>query len=942
MTESNSLDPSVDIVEASHPSQPLESFAYDDAIVREFLLATVVWGLIAAMIGLMTSLLLVMPGLTLGSFASFGRLQPLYIDLAIFGLGGNAIFAAVYYSTQRLCKARMWSDMLSTLHFWGWQIILVAGSVTLPLGITQGKPFAEFEWPIDIAIAIVWVVFFGVNFFMTLQRRRERLLYVSLWFYVATIVVFAILHVGNNLVVPLTPFKSVPIFAGAQDAMVQAWYTQNLMLFFLAMPFLGLMYYFLPKAAERPVFSYKLCIVQFWSLVFLGVWVGPQELLYTSIAAWASLLGMAFSLMLWMPSWAGVVNGLLTLRGAWGKVGSDPVLKFFVVGLLFFGMWTFESSLFSLRSVNALAGYTDWKVAHLYLGVFGWCGCMSFGMLYWVLPKIFQTKLWSSKLANLHFWIVAIGILLNIVPSYVAGATQGTMWREFTAEGYLVNLDFIDSVNAVKSMRCISVAGVLFYFSGFVLLAFNYFKTWSSRPKRYEVPVVQAAPLSKEVTFDANVAESDIDGVLNIGHKINVWQQVKWHRVWEQSPSRFVVLTIVAVLVVAAFELVPMFLIDSNVPKIASVKPYTPLELVGRDIYIAEGCVNCHSQQIRPLVSDTERFGEYSRAGEFVYDHPQLWGSRRVGPDLAREGGKQSHVWHFKHFRKPTDVTAGSVMPGFPHLIQTKMDYGSIEKRVQVANEFGIPVEQDLTEASEIAKKQARRIAWELAQQGGPLVAITTDQDVDQVQKTDMADTKLIALIAYLQRLGTDLQAAEEEAADEPPLTQSQQKLLDKLSEMLTYESIMSADVMAGKKIYGDTCGKCHQLFDEGGNIGPALTSTQRWSTEYLLENIVAPSREILEAYKTEVILTIDGIVVTGVIAAEDDEILVLHTADQKKVEIYQEDIEERKTSKLSLMPEGQLEALKPEEVRSLFKYLQLPKPLEAIKATAKPEVQNE
>ena len=921
----------------NYPRKPLESFSYDDSIVRKFLLATLFWGLIASSLGLLSSLLLVMPRLTIGSIASFGRLQPLSIDLAIFGLGGNAIFAAVYFSTQRLCKTRMFSDFLGRLHFWGWQLILVAGLITLPLGITQAKQFAEFEWPIDIAIAIVWIVFFGVNFFVTLMRRRERLLYVSLWFYIATIVAFSILHVGNNLAIPLDAFKSVPVFAGAQDAMVQAWYSQNLMLFFLTMPFLGAMYYFLPKAAGRPLYSYKLCIVQFWSLVVLGVWMGPHELLYTSIASWASLLGMAFALMLWMPNWAGVINGLLTLRGTRRDVASSPALKFYVAGLLFFGVWTLESSLFSLRSVNAFIGFTDFTVGHLHSGVFGWCGLMVFGIVYWLMPKVFQTELWSTKLANAHFWIGTFGLLLYLVPTYIAGATQGLMWQEFTPDGYLAHLKFIDSVEAVKTLRWISIAGVLLYLGGTVILAINCFKTWSSRPKEYEVLIVQAAPLSKEDLVVLEVAESQIDGVLNIGHTINILQQAKWHRVWEQSPARFGVLTIVAISVAALFELLPMFLIGSNVLEIASVRPYTPLELTGRDIYISEGCCNCHSQQIRPLVADKERYGDYAQAGEFVFDHPQLWGSRRVGPDLSREGGKQSHLWHFKHLRQPTEMTPGSVMPAFSHLMQTKLDFALTQNRVQLAHELGAAYEWGPTDAKEITKEQARRIAWELAQQDGPLTAKSPDGET-----IDIADTKMIALIAYLQRLGTDLQATEEKAKNELPLTASQQVLYKKYNDLLTYESIMAADVMAGKKIYANTCGKCHQLFEEGGNIGPALTSTQRWNKEYLLENIVAPSREILEAYKTEVVLTIDGVVVTGVIASEDDEILVLLTADQKRIEIFQEDIEERKTSKLSLMPEGLLETLTPEEILSLFKYLQLPKSLETNRAPAAPEVQNE
>lgn len=740
-------------------AQELDSFSYDDQIVRMFSLATLVWGLIATVVGLIVAILLVMPQLTFMQYVSFGRLRPLHTNAAIFAFGGNAIFAAVYYSTQRLCKARMWSDMLSRLHFWGWQLIIVSAAVTLPLGITQSKEYAELEWPIDIAIAIVWLGFFGGNFLMTLVKRRERHMYVALWFYIATIVTVAILHVFNNLVVPSSLFKSVPIYAGVQDAMMQWWYGHNAVAFFLTTPFLGMMYYFLPKAAERPVFSYKLSIIHFWSLVFIYIWAGPHHLHYTALASWASSLGMVFSLMLWMPSWGGMINGLLTLRGAWHKVAEDPVLKFFVVGITFYGMSTFEGPLLAVKSVNALSHYTDWTIAHVHAGALGWNGFMTFGMLYWLLPRIFQTKLWSIKLATWHFWLGTLGILLYIIPIYVAGLTQGLMWRAFTPEGNLAYPDFVETVNTIIPMWWTRVGGGALYIAGIVLMAFNYFKTWTTRPDTYEVPVIQAAPLSSGYV-DPPVPESRLENypVLDVAKKLDVFEQGQWHRVWERMPIRFTVWVTIAVVVASAFELIPTFLIRSNVPTIASVKPYTPLELAGRDIFVAEGCYNCHSQMIRPLFAETERYGEYSKPGESVYNHPFQWGSRRIGPDLAREGGKQSHLWHYEHFREPVSMTPGSVMPAYPHLLTEKLNFKSIPGRIDAAHMLGAPYDRELTQSVEMAHEQARKIVQELIEQGGPKSGTITNRSGENVE---IEQTKVIALIAYMQRIGIDYFATE-------------------------------------------------------------------------------------------------------------------------------------------------------------------------------------
>ncbi|MEM8913692.1 MAG: cytochrome-c oxidase, cbb3-type subunit I, partial [Planctomycetota bacterium] len=739
-----------------------ESFQYDDDICRKFLTATLVWAVVATLAGLVVALLLVLPRMFVGlQWLSFGRLRPLHTNAAIFAFAGNGIFAAIYYSTQRLCKARMWSDVLSRLHFWSWQLIIVAAAVTLPMGLTQSKEYAELEWPIDLAIAVSWLVFFGGNFFMTLATRRERHMYVALWFYIATIVTVTVLHVFNNLVVPIAAFKSYPIYAGVQDAFMQWWYGHNAVAFFLTTPFLGLMYYFLPKAASRPVFSYKLSILHFWSLVFIYIWAGPHHLHYTALPEWASTLGMLFSVMLWMPSWGGMINGLLTLRGAWHKVATDPVLKFFVVGITFYGMATFEGPVLSVKAVNGLTHYTDWTIAHVHSGALGWNGMLTFGMLYWMVPRLFQTKLWSVKAASIHFWIATIGILVYIVPIYVAGLTQGLFWRAMDSTGQLVYPDFVETISAIKPMWWLRVLGGMLYVGGVLLMAVNYFKTWQSRPATYDVPTFRAPRLEKIADYRDPAGESELKAapVLGMAQKLDVWSKMGWHRRWERLPLRFTVLTVTAVVVASLFEIIPTFLIRSNVPTIASVQPYTPLELAGRDIYVAEGCYNCHSQMIRPMVAETKRYGEYSKAGEFVYDHPFQWGSRRIGPDLAREGGKQSSLWHWLHLENPQAVNEASSMPAFEHLLDTAIDFDKITDRVWAAQMLGAPYDDELENAPELARQQAEVIAADIVSQGGPI----------RRGQLMTLDSQAVALIAYLQRIGVDLFAPPPTSDDGEP-----------------------------------------------------------------------------------------------------------------------------------------------------------------------------
>ncbi len=754
-----------------HETGPMERYVYDDKIVRMFLLATLVWGFVGMLVGIIIALQLAVPQLNFGlEFLGYGRLRPLHTNAVIFAFAGNAIFTGVYYSTQRLCKTRMWSDKLSKLHFWGWQGIIVSAALTLPLGITQGKEYAELEWPIDLAIAVVWLGFFGTNFLMTLVKRRERHMYVALWFYIASLVTVTVLHVFNNLSLPYAVgqvlnghaptvagfTKSWPVYAGVQDAFMQWWYGHNAVAFFLTTPFLGMMYYFLPKAAEKPVYSYRLSIIHFWSLVFIYIWAGPHHLHYTALPQWASTLGMIFSVMLWMPSWGGMINGLLTLRGAWNKVAADPILKFFVVAITFYGMSTFEGPMLSIKSINSLSHYTDWTIAHVHAGALGWNGFMAFGMMYWLLPRLFQTPLWSRRLMTYHFWIATLGIVLYICSMYTAGIMQGLMWRFFDESGRLEYQDFTETVTAIIPLYWIRVVGGLLYISGTVMAGVNFYMTWKKRPAAYDEPVHESPALSAVYT-DAPLPASRLSANTEFGHQGDVWLQGWWHRVWERRPVKFTVMTLIAVVVASLFEQIPLFLIKSNIPSIASVKPYTPLELYGRDIYISEGCYNCHSQMIRPIFAEVKRYGEYSKPGEFVYDHPFQWGSRRTGPDLAREGGLRSHDWHVRHFENPRQLIPQSIMPSFAHLLEQDIDFESIQTRVQSMAMLGVPYGEAIKgdNATTMARAQAKQISDDLIKQQG---------------YEGMEHKKVLALVAYLQRMGTDLfKAADPPAA--PPAT---------------------------------------------------------------------------------------------------------------------------------------------------------------------------
>ena len=711
---------------ASVPSKNrrLETFSYDDQIVRWFIIATVIWGAVAMLLGVTIAFQLADFRFNMGMpWTTFGRLRPLHTNAAIFAFCGNAIFAGIYYSHQRLLKARLFNDVLSRIHFWGWQFIIVSAALTLPFGITTGKEYAELEWPIDILITLIWVVF-AVNFFGTIIRRRERHIYVAIWFYIATIITVAVLHIVNSMELPVSFFKSYSMYAGVQDALVQWWYGHNAVAFFLTTPFLGLMYFFIPKAANRPVYSYRLSIIHFWSLVFIYIWAGPHHLLYTTLPEWAQTLGMVFSIALWMPSWGGMINGLMTLRGVWHKVRTEPELKFMATSLTFYGMATFEGPLLSIKSVNAIAHFTDWIPGHVHSGTIGWNYFIIAGILFYLVPKLWKTELYSKRLANVQFWLGTIGLVLYIVSMWVAGVTQSLMWRAMDSSGKLIYPNFIETVIKIVPMYWVRAIGGTLVLISFLIMIYNLYKT------------AKKGKVGEEETFEAYALDDS-----------TIEKNAERHRKLEGWPMIFAVLSLIAILVGSAIEIVPSLLSDKYVIKISAIKPYSPLELLGRDLYIREGCYLCHSQTVRPMVHEVIRYGKASDAAEFVYDHPFQWGSKRTGPDLARVGGKYPDMWHYRHFYEPREVTAGSVMPRYTWLFDNKIDYKTLEKKMSVMQTLGVPyTAEEIKNGIINAQAQATTIAKGLVESGVP---------------AKVEDKEIIAMIAYMQRIGADFSKME-------------------------------------------------------------------------------------------------------------------------------------------------------------------------------------
>ncbi len=758
---------------------------YNDAVVRAFLIASLVFGIVGLLLGVVIASQLSFWKMNLGlPWTSFGRLRPLHTNAAIFAFVGNMMFAGVYHSIQRLLRTRLGSDFLSWAHFIGWQLIIAAAAITLPLGLTQGKEYAELIWPIDVAVAVVWVIF-AINFFLTIGKRNEKNLYVAIWFYIATVVTVPVLYIVNNLHIPTGPLHSYAIFGGVQDALVQWWYGHNAVAFFLTTPILGIMYYYLPKAVERPVYSYRLSVVHFWSLVFLYIWAGPHHLLNSALPEWAQTLGMVFSLMLWAPSWGGMLNGLLTLRGAWDKLRTDPVVKFLVVGVTFYGMSTFEGPLLSIKSVNALGHYTDWIIGHVHGGTLGWNAGMAAGMFYWLVPRLWGTKLWSTKLADTHFWVSTFGMLLYIGAMWIAGINQGLFFQALDAEGFLKNTDFVEVLKSGQFLYMMRLIGGTAFFVGFLMMVWNLAMTIrSGKPVQdgVDVPVRPATPPvpATAVLFSSPIVLSCVAilvavvfglagpitsavvaalGVLlvvvcAIYYRRYQTQKVHWHALLEGKSLVFTVLVLVAILIGGLIELVPTIARRDvgaaavtpaqgtmvAVPSRYQEVPCTPLELEGRDIYVREGCYVCHSQMVRPFRHETLRYGDYSRAESYVYDHPFQWGSKRTGPDLHRLAGRYPNLWHYQHLKDPRSTSPGSIMPSYSWLHTSSVDYSKTPGKMSVLRIEGVPYEQaTIDDARELALAQGRKIAADLKQSGGVEVA---------------PDAEVVALIGYLQQLG--------------------------------------------------------------------------------------------------------------------------------------------------------------------------------------------
>jgi cytochrome c oxidase cbb3-type subunit I/II len=755
---------------------------YNDKVVRYFLVITVVWALVGMLAGVLIAFMLnfwqinggiYLLGLNIDlQWLSFGRLRPLHTNAAIFAFVGNMMFAGIYYSTQRLCRVRMASDTLSWVHFWGWQLIIVSAAITLPLGLTRGKEYAELIWPINIAVALIWVVF-AINFFWTLAKRNEPTLYVAIWFYIATIVTVAMLYIVNHLSIPTGLLHSYPIFGGVKDALVQWWYGHNAVAFFLTTPILGIMYYFIPKSVNRPVYSYRLSVIHFWSLVFIYIWAGPHHLLNTALPQWLQYLGMLFSLMLWAPSWGGMLNGLFTMRGAWDKLRTDPVVKFFAAGVTFYGMSTFEGPLLSIKAVNGLAHYSDWVIGHVHSGTLGWNGFMAAGMIYWLIPRLWKKQLHSQALANIHFWLGMIGILLYIASMWVSGVTQGMMLNALNEDGTsLAYANFLETLDAIRAMMLTRAIGGTLYLVGFIIMAYNVFKSIAGAEPvntKVEVPArsskdeqgIQGGLINAPVFFSMLgiifpcfwMLGSDIwmliglfgtifTVLLAIVHfKLAPKEWTLWYDRLLANSVSFSILVFVSVAIGGAIQIIPTVTVQKASNMEGRIQElYTPLELAGRDVYISEGCYNCHSQMIRTMRADVIRYGDYSRLGESIYDHPFQWGSRRTGPDLAREGGFRPNEWHYDHFMDPRDISKGSNMPSYPWLARKKIDVDALPSKINVLRTLGVPYpEWSQEEIRELVAEQSVEIAKDLQSKGRILDA----------------NTQMTALIAYMQYLGS-------------------------------------------------------------------------------------------------------------------------------------------------------------------------------------------
>lgn len=733
---------------------PTSEFRPKDTVTGLFVSMSLVWGIVAALFAAFTAFILVQPNLMSPEY-TFARLRPVHFNLAIYAFAANSLFAAVYFSTQRLCKRAMWSSFLGYIHFLGWQIICAWILITSVMGHTQHRETAEFVWQIDLAMALVWCVF-ATNFALTILTRRVRHLYISLWFYVAALVAFLPIHVLGNLVLPSDGYASTSLYTGVMDGFVQSWHGASRLMYLVVMPFMGAMYYFVPRISGRPVAGYRLAITQFWFMAILGTFASSRGLHFTPVPEWLTSLGMLAGILMFMPSWVGVTNGLAMLRGPLRNVENRSVLSFFLVGIVFYAIASFEGAFRSIKSIGALAEFTDWSLAHSYAMIFGFAGFTAAGMIYWIVPKMCQAKLWNPSLMRAHLWVSVLASLLCIGGAYLSGYFQASMTHGLDSTGTLLYPEFVEIVQTVQPLWWARAVGAVLFALGFGLLLLNVIMTWVARDRKAAVPCEATVKPSREYQ-DPEPPSSALEGeaILQLGINLDIWSSLVWHRRWERSAFKFLFLVKLAIYGGIALLFVPMYFLADRLPPNVNAVPYTPLELLGREIFVAEGCASCHTQVARPMLAEGSRYGDFSLPTDFQFDRPAQWGSLRIGPDLSQEGGKQTSYWHWQHLADPQAVSEGSVMPRFDHLLEQPLEIARIRELLIAASELGVPydeellAEDDLSEEDRLAgdvtpleavvQKQAELLAADIVKSGGPAAKF---------------DRQGVAIVAYLQRLG--------------------------------------------------------------------------------------------------------------------------------------------------------------------------------------------
>jgi len=769
-----------------------DAVVYSDRVALRFVVAALVWGALGMAVGLLIALQLVNWRANLSPALTFGRLRPVHTTTVVLAFAGNMIFAGIYYSSQRLLRVALPSERLAALHFWSWQLCAAAAAVTLPLGHSRGVELAELAWPINLLLALSWLAF-AVHFFWMIARRNQPRLHPAIWFTIATIVAFGAAHAVGSVDVPVAALASYPLLGGVEGALVAWWHGEAAVGFFLTVPALGLLYYFLPSAAGRPIYSHRLAIIHFWAVITISGWTAPQHLLDTALPDWAQSAGAATGLLLWAALWAGVANGLLTVRGAWSRLRAEPALSFFIAALLFHGLAAVEGSVLSFKSVAGLAHYTDWTIGHVHATALGFDGLMAAGIFYWMVPRMVGTELRSRAAAGAHLYAAVVGTLVYLSAMWIAGATEGLMWRAEGPTGGMA-YSFLETVTAVRVLYWARMGGGALYLGGFLLMAWNLASTirrgratvghGEREPVATEPEPIHDAAVETGAEAEAASSESargdavrgllfakpvliaaTVIGLLVAAGFANPLaalglfflalllamggiagaaarrdsERPSWHAGLERSGRALTLLVAAAVLVGGAVEIAPL-LARGTEPVPGESAPYSPLQLAGRDIYIAEGCRACHSQMIRPFLWEVARYGEVSSAAESLYDHPFQWGSRRIGPDLARIGGRYPGLWHYQHMIDPRSVTPGSIMPPYPHLVGERVDLAGLPARMRALRAAGVPYGDRAVEgAAAAALVEGRAIAAELRQTGRVEAA---------------PDSAIVALIAYLQRLG--------------------------------------------------------------------------------------------------------------------------------------------------------------------------------------------